>query len=86
MRICSSSEVTCSFPLRLNTADLHQQQLCDGCAPGALLGGELDAGAGGLEGRTDTPSQTVNSPGAVKHMQGHYFKVMHLRNAGHHCS
>lgn len=41
---------------------------------------------GGLEGMTDTPNQTVNNPGAVKHMQGHYFKVMHLRNAGHHCS
>lgn len=34
VRIYSTSEVTYSFPLQLNTADLYQQQLCDGLSPG----------------------------------------------------
>lgn len=51
--------MTCSFPLQLNTADLHQQQLCGG------LGGELEAGVGGLEGMSDTPNETLNNPGAA---------------------
>lgn len=38
MRIWSTSEVTCSFPLQLNTADLHQQQPCDGLSPGGMAG------------------------------------------------
>lgn len=33
MRIWSTSEVTHSFPLQLNTVDLDQPQLCDGLCP-----------------------------------------------------
>lgn len=87
MRIWSTSEVTRFSPLQLNTVDLHQPELCDGLSPRDTARWRAGCRSqGGLEGMTGTPNQTVNNPGAVKHMQGHYFKVMHLRHTGHHCS